>query len=164
MMFHKVTLYNGLRKRRRGTALVEFALIVPIMLALLLGIMEFGWLAKTKLQLSNAAREGARDAAIGLSTSSIETRIRNRSAGLPGVPDKLQISLMRDDGDDTSYDYTIPLGNKPANSDGKVFNDAPAGALVRVRVTLPYQPLTNIPFTQSRTLQVDVIMRREDSG
>ncbi len=155
---------NQLGRRRRGATMVEFALVVPILLAMLLGIIEFGWMAKNKLQLSNAVREGARDAAVGLSTSIIKTRIINRSAGLPGVPNNLAISLLRDDGDDASYNYVIPLGDKPANSDGKVFNDAPSGALIRVRVTLPHQSLTNFPFTRNRTLQVDVIMRRESGG
>ena len=43
--------------------MVEFALIVPVLLALLLGIMEFGWLAKNRLQLANAVRPASRRAA-----------------------------------------------------------------------------------------------------
>lgn len=150
------------RQRHRGATLVEFALIVPILLAILLGTMEFGWMAKNKLQLSNAVREGARDASVGLSIDTIKTRIRNRAAGLPGVPDKLVIDLKRDDNNDANgYSYDIAVGDKPADAVGKVYNDAPSGALIRVRVTLPHQSLTNFPFTQGRTLQVEVIMRRE---
>ena len=162
---------GGLGRRRRGATMVEFALIVPILLAILLGIMEFGWLVKNKLQLANAVREGARDAAVGLktdaspgSTESIEARIRNRAAGLPGVPGELAITLQRDDPDAAGYNYNITLGNKPANTDGKVFNNAPTGALIRVRVTLPHRSLTNFPFTTGRTLQTEVIMRRESGG
>ena len=151
-------------RRRRGATMVEFALIVPILVAMLLGIIEFGYLAKNKLQLANAAREGARDAAIGLKTDTIKTRIKNRAAGLPGVPANLVIDLQRDDGDDASYNYNITVGDKPADSAGNVFNDAPSGSLIRVRVALPHQSLTNFPFTTGRTLQVDVIMRRESGN
>ena len=151
-------------RRRRGATLVEFALIIPILLALLLGVIEFGWMAKNKLQLANAVREGARDAAVGLSTDSIKTRIKNRAAGIPGVPSTLVIDLQRDDGDDAAYTYNIALGDKAANSEVKIYNDAPSGTLIRVRVTLPHQSLTNIPFSQGRTLQVEVIMRRESGN
>ena len=150
--------------RRRGATMVEFAFVVPIMLALLLGIMEFGWLAKNRLQLANAVREGARDAAVGLSTDSIQTRIKNRASGIPGAPARLDIKLQRDDGDDASYNYDITLGNKAADANGKIFNDAPAGALIRVRVTIPHQSLTGLPGSTGRSLQVDVIMRRESGN
>src|SRR5690606_1844297 len=102
MVFHKTVLFHRTRAHRRGATLVEFALVIPLLLLFCLGIMEFGWMAKNRLQLANATREGARDAAVGLSTDSIQTRIRNRSAGLPGVPSTLAIHLQRDDGDDAS--------------------------------------------------------------
>ncbi len=163
-VFRKQKFGRSLKGRRKGATIVEFALVVPILLAMLLGIIEFGWLAKNKLQLANAVREGARDAAVGLSTDSIKTRIKNRAAGLPGVPSTLVIDLQRDDGDDAAYVYDIALGDKTANSEGKIYNDAPSGALIRVRVTLPHRSLTNFPFTQGRTLQVEVIMRRESGN
>jgi len=44
----------------RGQALVEYALVLPILLLLLLGIMEFGILVFNYNTIANAAREGAR--------------------------------------------------------------------------------------------------------
>lgn len=44
----------------RGAALVEFALVFPILLLLLMGIVEFGLLFYNKQVLTNASREGAR--------------------------------------------------------------------------------------------------------
>ena len=54
-----------LTKHNKGQALIEFALVVPILLLLMVGIMEFsrGWM--TKNILTGAAREGARIAAVG---------------------------------------------------------------------------------------------------
>ena len=40
-------------------ALVEFALVLPILLLLILGVMDFGRMFYTKMILTNAAREGA---------------------------------------------------------------------------------------------------------
>lgn len=51
-----------LKRSEKGQALVEFALILPILLGLILGMIEFGWILNGKLTLTNAAREGARAA------------------------------------------------------------------------------------------------------
>jgi len=48
----------------RGAAAVEFALIVPILVLLVFGIVEFSRVYNVQLSLSNAAREGARTMAI----------------------------------------------------------------------------------------------------
>lgn len=51
-----------LKKSEKGQALVEFALVLPILLGLIMGMIEFGWILNGKLTLTNAAREGARAA------------------------------------------------------------------------------------------------------
>ncbi|KFF58793.1 hypothetical protein JF66_15935 [Cryobacterium sp. MLB-32] len=48
----------------RGAAAVEFALVLPVLLLLIFGLMEFGRLYNVQISLSNAAREGARTMAI----------------------------------------------------------------------------------------------------
>jgi len=53
-----------LKNNRRGQAMVEFALVLPILLLLLCGIIDFGWLYYNQITLNNAAREGARYAVI----------------------------------------------------------------------------------------------------
>jgi Flp pilus assembly protein TadG len=68
-------------RTRRGQALVEFALILPILMILLMGIIEFGRAWNVKQVLTDASREGARlavvagDAATRTQTQ-VETRIR----------------------------------------------------------------------------------------
>ena len=49
---------------RKGQAIVEMALVLPILLMLLFGIVEFGRIFNTYLIVSNASREGARLAAL----------------------------------------------------------------------------------------------------
>jgi Flp pilus assembly protein TadG len=53
------------READRGAAAVEFALIVPLLLLLVFGIMEFSRLYNEQISLSNAARSAARVMAIG---------------------------------------------------------------------------------------------------
>jgi Flp pilus assembly protein TadG len=46
--------------RERGAVLVEFAIVMPLLLGLVLGMISFGTWYNNKLNLSTAAREGAR--------------------------------------------------------------------------------------------------------
>lgn len=57
-------LIKKLRRSEKGQAMVEMALILPILILIIGGIVDFGWLFYNKLALNNAAREGARYAAI----------------------------------------------------------------------------------------------------
>ena len=57
--------FRRLRKNERGTSLIEFALVLPILLALVIGIIEFGWLFNGYITITGAAREGARVAVVG---------------------------------------------------------------------------------------------------
>ncbi|MHA6668501.1 TadE/TadG family type IV pilus assembly protein [Homoserinimonas sp. A447] len=47
-----------------GAAAVEFALILPVLILLLMGLIEFSLLFNTQISLTQAAREGARTMAI----------------------------------------------------------------------------------------------------
>ncbi len=50
------------RRRSRGQALVEFALILPVFLLILSGILDFGFMLNARMTVISAAREGARAA------------------------------------------------------------------------------------------------------
>jgi Flp pilus assembly protein TadG len=51
-------------RSNRGQVIVEFALLLPLLLALLLGILDFGVLFYDKVMITNASREGARAAIV----------------------------------------------------------------------------------------------------
>lgn len=55
---------SRLRKRDTGAQLVEFALLAPLLLLLLLGIIEFGYLFGQYNEVRHGAHEGARLAAV----------------------------------------------------------------------------------------------------
>lgn len=48
------------RSRYSGTAIVEAAIVFPLLLLLTLGIIEYGWLFLKAQQITNAARQAAR--------------------------------------------------------------------------------------------------------
>ncbi len=76
-----------IRKNERGTALLEVAMTLPILLLIAVGIFEFGRAYQTWQVLTNAAREGARVSILPNATSgSVEARVRSymQSGQLPG--------------------------------------------------------------------------------
>jgi len=69
--------------RDRGAAAVEFALVMPILLLFVLGIIDFGRLWFTQISLSQAAREGARQEALG--SGYVYSRTVGAAPGLTGL-------------------------------------------------------------------------------
>jgi Flp pilus assembly protein TadG len=66
------------RRSRRGIAIVEFAIVLPIFLLAIIGIIEFGRAVMVQQMLVNAAREGARRAIIpGATNASVTTLVDN---------------------------------------------------------------------------------------
>ena len=58
---------NG--SRQQGAAMIEFALILPVLIVLVFGIIEFGRAFNADISLTHAAREGAREYAITQDTT-----------------------------------------------------------------------------------------------
>ncbi len=55
---------RGREQREWGAAMVEFAIVLPLLMLLVFGIIEFGRAHNTQLTLTHAAREGVRTYAI----------------------------------------------------------------------------------------------------
>lgn len=78
-------------KDEKGQAMVEFALILPIFLLILCGILDMGWLFYNQLNLNNVCREGTRYAVVntaeGGNTDALEAHIENYASTLPFTND-----------------------------------------------------------------------------
>ena len=70
--------------RQRGSAAVEFALLLPIVLLLLLAFVQVGVLATDQLLLTQASRAGAREAAVQASEEAVVDAVRAAAVGLDG--------------------------------------------------------------------------------
>lgn len=79
------------RYKRRGVVTVEAAMVLPVLVILMLGVWEVGRLIQMTRTLHDAAREGARYAAGGISngtpvtTALVQTAVQNYLTGA-GVP------------------------------------------------------------------------------
>ena len=73
-------------KSERGAELIEFALVFPLLLFVVLGIVDFGFLFQRMEVITNAAREGARIAVLpGYSVPDVQDRVCDYvvSGGVP---------------------------------------------------------------------------------
>lgn len=73
---------TGLRRGTgtRGAALVEFAIIMPVLFLLVFGIIEFGWAFRQNLDVRHGAREGTRLAAVNADPTNSESTQQRRIA------------------------------------------------------------------------------------
>src|SRR5437773_10844519 len=71
------------RAGERGAAAVEFALVLPLLLLILFGIIDFGRAYNAQVTLTQAAREGVRLAA--LSQPNVVSRTQSAAYPLTGV-------------------------------------------------------------------------------
>lgn len=78
--------------RDRGAAAVEFALVLPILLLLVVGILEFGRAYHVQTTLSNAARDGVRVMALQNSVSAAKLAAK-ASSPLPLADGQITVSV-----------------------------------------------------------------------
>jgi Flp pilus assembly protein TadG len=71
--------------RDRGSVAVEFALLLPVLLLLIFGVIDFGRAINDQITLTQAAREGARLAALGYSAAAVQSRAQSAATGLSPV-------------------------------------------------------------------------------
>ncbi len=90
-MFSK---FHSLIRNNRGQTLVELALILPILLLLIFGIIEFGRIFNAHLTLTHASREGARAGAVHTINEEIENIVID--ASYPLIIDDTNINIEVD--------------------------------------------------------------------
>lgn len=69
-------------KNLKGQSLVETAIVLPILILIVMGIIELGLLLNNYIIIANASREGARKAALGGTDSEIVQVIENMTTTL----------------------------------------------------------------------------------
>lgn len=131
---------------RSGAAIVEFAIIAPVLFLLIFGIFEFGRAMMVLELMNNAAREGCRQGTLaGSSTADVESVVTSTLSAGGITSDNLTV--------------TVYVNNTEANPSG-----AKRGDSIKVRVRVPYLDVSYLPtpwFLQDSTLESVLVMRHE---
>lgn len=133
-------LYQICRKNRVGAAVVELAVVLPLFLLLVLGMIEFGRMIMVQQIITNASREGARRAVLdNATTDEITTAVQQylANAGIGSA--------------------TVTVTPNPPSSAGY-------GEPVSVSVSVPFSEVSWLPapmFLGGRVLTSTTAMRRE---
>ena len=148
------------RRGRRGQALVEFALVAPLLLLLLFAIISLGLYINAQVTLQQAARIGARDAAIGQSIGCPGDQLSASSpTTLYAVVDQ-QVGQgfgMSDQVPGQSGAYRALLGSSPSQYPSETQPSSTNSNLsyVTVNVYYLYQPLIAIPGLLPSTMPLE---------
>jgi Flp pilus assembly protein TadG len=131
------------RLPRRGAAILEFAVVVPVLILLVFGMLEFGRVMMVEQVLTNAAREGCRKATLpGSSSSDVTTVVNNylSNSGITGA-------------------------NNPSVSPDPT--TANSGDTITVTVSVPFNNVSWLPvpvFLGGKTLSATVVMCKESNN
>jgi Flp pilus assembly protein TadG len=144
---------------RRAVAVVEFALLFPIVLLLLAGIWEVGHLVEVTQILSNAAREGARQASCDQKHyADVKTAVTNYLNGagltnLTGLTVQVQNLTTNDSGPGTDGTSIADYDPGSASNMDKV----------QVTVSLPFKNVrwlaTSVVTSDTSTLNGQAVFR-----
>ena len=127
------------RTRRRGAAVTEFAIVAPLFLLMVMGIIELGRALMVQQVLINASRVGARAAiTLGATTSDVQTAVQDyaQSVAVPGV--------------------TVTVTPNPAS--------ATAGTMMSVATSVNFNQVSWLAspwFLNGKSLTADSHMRKE---
>jgi len=138
--------------RRRGTALVEMALVLPIFFTVVLGIVEFGRAMMVGQMITNAAREGTRMGILdGETNTTVTTWIE---------------SFLKDSINVSAADVTVTITVDPATGNPDPVDqigNALSKDLVTIKVSVPFDKVSYIPgdYLSGKSLSAQSAMRHE---
>jgi len=100
------------RASERGAAAVEFALLVPLLLMMLFGVIDYGWLFGENLNVRSAVRESARMAVVNETTgatpaargASLVEVVRQRAQQIDQSRLAVAVVLVNENGNATTGD------------------------------------------------------------
>jgi Flp pilus assembly protein TadG len=146
---------NQLMKRnhkRRGAAIVEIALVLPIFFAVVLGIVEFGRARMVSQMVTNSAREATRLAIIdGLTNSTVEAWVEEF------LNDTINVTA-------SDVTVTITVVAAPGNDDPlNQVGNAQARDLVTIKVSVPFDKVSYVSgsYLNGKNLSAQSSMRHE---
>ena len=121
---------------RGGTATVELAIVLPLIITLLFGTLEIGLMARSSLSLAQIGREVARAVSVGATSARVQALIGEISTGLDDQRVTATLQYRRMDPATGTWGCWTTL------TDDGVHNGAQSGNQIRVVLTYRHALLT----------------------
>ncbi len=80
-------------RESKGQSLVEFALVVPVLCLIFMGVFDFGWILHKQITMDNATRAAARRGAVGEDTDSMIQLVQD-SIYFPVTEDQITVDVL----------------------------------------------------------------------
>ena len=128
-----------MRSRERGAEAVEFALVVPVFLLLVFGVVDFGYMINQDTMVNNASREGARYGALDPSSATLITNVVMQDAGTLD-PSRITVSV-------TCLNPPVPPSSTGTLCAGVFPANATSGGTVIVTVNYQHSWITPVGST-----------------
>lgn len=145
---------------QKGASAVEFALVLPILILLLFGIIEFGLVLFDKAVITNASREGARAGIVFRYNVSTKAYVPLTTSDIQAVVSNYCSSHLITFGS-PSTTITTTVNRTDVDGSGSITS----GDLLDVTVSYPYTflvlPSFVTSFTGTTTLTSQTVMRME---
>ena len=148
---------------RHGLAMIEFAMVLPIMIMVVLGVIEFARAFEVSTILETAAREGARLGMLSnIDTEDLTANQRviqdvKRFVAATGVPaDDLEVTI-------TGWEVNDIANGTSGDASDVNLEEASRTTYFQVEVTVPYESVayTSPIFLGGATLRGNLIGRHE---
>ena len=91
----KTSTLRRVTTKRRGVAVVEFAVVAPVLFLTIFGMFEMARMVMVKQAVVNAAREGCREACLATTTSAVDADTVVRTHLQNVVPDSSNPAKLR---------------------------------------------------------------------
>lgn len=137
---HPLSHRPRLDRTRSGAAAVEFAVVAPLLFAIVLGLVEFGRAIMVEQTIVSASREACRVAVLAGTTKQDVVDRATASLNAAGI-----------------NSFTIAMSPDPPSS-------AAEGTPVTVTITVPFNNVTWLPvpiYLRGKNLTASSVMRRE---
>lgn len=101
---------RSVRTARRAGAVVEMAVVTPLLLSMMLGMIEFGWVFMIQQSLTNAAREACRFATLpGTSDAEVIQRVSDSVSGTGVEISGTNVQIARGTPEDPTVTVTVSV-------------------------------------------------------
>jgi Flp pilus assembly protein TadG len=144
-------------RRERGAAAVEFALVLPILLFIIFGIVAYGFVFAGQITINSAARDAARAGVVqplngsGMTCQAIASRARSASTTIGLNPSNVTVKVSSPSAPGAPV-CTLPPNNVLTGSPGttKMCTGSVSGGQLVVRISYaPKAPVPLIPMPSS---------------